>query len=148
MIFIYLTHLIKKKEKPLIIYAFSLIFAGAVGNIIDSLLYGILFSKSTFFQVATFMPVDGGYAPMLFGKVVDMFYFPLIDMDLPAWIPMFGGRHFSFFDAIFNFSDAAITVGVVLLIIGIFIKEKEEKKNQKDISIQAKDAVNAQNAID
>ena len=148
LIFIYLTHKKKKKEKPLIIYAFSLIFAGAVGNIIDSLLYGILFSKSTFFQVATFMPADGGYAPMLFGKVVDMFYFPLIDMDLPAWIPMFGGRHFSFFDAIFNFSDAAITVGVVLLIIGIFIKEKEEKKNQKDISIQAKDAVNTQNAID
>ena len=127
LIFVYLTRLVKKNEKPLIVYSFALIFAGAAGNIIDSLFYGVLFSKSTFFQVATFLPDGGGYAPMLFGKVVDMFYFPLIDTDLPSWIPLFGGRHISFFDAIFNFSDAAITIGVILLIIGIVIKDKEAK---------------------
>ncbi|MBR1774944.1 MAG: lipoprotein signal peptidase [Bacteroidales bacterium] len=132
LIFIYITRLIKKNEKPLIIYSFALIFAGAAGNIIDSLFYGVFFSQSTFFQVATFLPSDGGYAPVLFGKVVDMFYFPLIDTDLPSWIPIFGGKHFSFFDAIFNFSDAAITIGVVMLIIGSVLKSKEDLKQQTE----------------
>ena len=132
LIFIYITRLIKKNEKPLIIYSFALIFAGAAGNIIDSLFYGVFFSQSTFFQVATFLPSDGGYAPVLFGKVVDMFYFPLIDTDLPSWIPIFGGKHLSFFDAIFNFSDAAITIGVVMLIIGSVLKSKEDLKQQTE----------------
>ncbi|MBR1626613.1 MAG: lipoprotein signal peptidase [Bacteroidales bacterium] len=145
LIFIYLTRLVKKNEKPLIIYSFALIFAGAAGNIIDSLFYGVLFSKSTFFQVATFLPEGGGYAPMLFGKVVDMFYFPLIDTDLPAWIPLFGGKHISFFDAIFNFSDAAITIGVVLLIIGIYIKDKTDKKDRNDKVICAEDLQSGEN---
>ena len=132
LIFIYITRLIKKNEKPLIIYSFALIFAGAAGNIIDSLFYGVFFSQSTFFQVATFLPSDGGYAPVLFGKVVDMFYFPLIDTNLPSWIPIFGGKHLSFFDAIFNFSDAAITIGVVMLIIGSVLKSKEDLKQQTE----------------
>lgn len=131
LIFFYLRYLVKKKEMPLLIYSFALIFAGAVGNIIDSLFYGVLFSQSTFFQVATFLPEGGGYAPVLFGKVVDMFYFPLIDTILPSWIPIVGGQHFSFFDAIFNFSDAAITVGVVMLVISIIIKEKQQKQANK-----------------
>jgi len=131
LIFFYLRYLVNKKETPLLIYSFALIFAGAVGNIIDSLFYGVLFSQSTFFQVATFLPAGGGYAPVLFGKVVDMFYFPLIDTTLPSWIPIFGDKHFSFFDAIFNFSDAAITIGVILLIITIIIKEKQQKKAKK-----------------
>lgn len=131
LIFFYLRYLVKKKETPLLIYSFALIFAGAVGNIIDSLFYGVLFSQSTFFQVATFLPAGGGYAPVLFGKVVDMFYFPLIDTTLPSWMPIFGDKHFSFFDAIFNFSDAAITIGVILLIITIIIKEKQQKKSKK-----------------
>ena len=130
LIYIYIVKLVKRKDMPLLIYALSLIFAGAVGNIIDSLFYGVVFSKSTFFQVATFFPSDGGYAPVLFGKVVDMFYFPLIDTYFPGWIPVIGGRHFSFFDAIFNFSDAAITVGVVMLVIAIIMKDKNREQSQ------------------
>ncbi|MGP1514527.1 MAG: lipoprotein signal peptidase [Bacteroidales bacterium] len=127
LIFIYIKRLVKKKEKSVIIYSFSLILAGAIGNVVDSLLYGVLFSQSTFFQVATFMPIDGGYAPMLFGKVVDMFYFPLIDTTLPSWLPILGDKHLSFFDAIFNFSDVSITIGVIMLFIAIIINGREEK---------------------
>ncbi len=127
LIFIYLRKLVKKRERAIVIYSFSLIFAGAVGNIIDSMFYGVLFSKSTFFQVATFLPEGGGYAPFMFGKVVDMFYFPIIDTYLPKWIPIVGGSHFSFFDAIFNFSDAAITVGVVMLLAAILFTNKTNK---------------------
>ena len=122
-IFIYMTKLVKRKEKPLVIYSLSLIFAGAVGNIIDCLFYGLIFSQSTFFQVATFFPEGGGYAPMLFGKVVDMFYFPLIDTFWPDWVPFLCGKHFTFFNAIFNLSDAAITVGVGMLIVHMFKQE-------------------------
>lgn len=131
LIFIYLKKLVNKKEKPLMIYSFALIFAGAVGNIIDSLLYGVLFSDSTFFQLATFLPKGGGYAPVLFGKVVDMFYFPIENTTLPSWIPFVGGNHFEFFNAIFNLSDAAITIGVCLLIVSAFVKVKPQKENKE-----------------
>lgn len=133
----YLIKMVKKgTERPIMIYSFALIFAGAVGNIIDSLFYGLVFSQSTFFHVATFMPADGGYAPMLLGKVVDMFYFPLIDTDLPAWLPFVGGKHFSFFDAIFNFADAAITCGVVLLFFALYLKNKDEEKKKQSLAAQ------------
>ena len=95
----------------------SLILAGALGNIIDSLLYGVLFSESTYSQIATFLPADGGYAPLFYGKVVDMFYFPLIETDWPQWMPLVGGQHFVFFSPIFNFADAAISCGVVALFL-------------------------------
>lgn len=95
----------------------SLILAGALGNIIDSVLYGVLFSESTYSQIATFLPVDGGYAPLFYGKVVDMFYFPLIETDWPQWMPWVGGEHFVFFSPIFNFADAAISCGVVALFL-------------------------------
>jgi signal peptidase II len=131
LIFIYLKKLVNKKEKPLMIYSFALIFAGAIGNIIDSLLYGVLFSDSTFFQLATFLPKGGGYAPVLFGKVVDMFYFPIVNTTLPSWIPFVGGNHFEFFNAIFNLSDAAITIGVCLLIVSAFVKVKPQKENKE-----------------
>ncbi|MCD8193655.1 MAG: lipoprotein signal peptidase [Tannerellaceae bacterium] len=94
----------------------ALIFAGAVGNIIDSIFYGVLFDHS-FGQVATFMPEGGGYATWLHGKVVDMFYFPLIQTDLPGWVPIWGGEEFIFFRPIFNLADSAICVGVFLLLI-------------------------------
>lgn len=133
----YLIKMVKKgTERPIMIYSFALIFAGAVGNIIDSLFYGLVFSQSTFFHVATFMPADGGYAPMLLGKVVDMFYFPLIDTDLPTWLPFVGGKHFSFFDAIFNFADAAITCGVVLLFFALYLKNKDEEKKKQSLAAQ------------
>lgn len=127
LIFLYLRKLVVKKENKLVIYAFTLIFAGAVGNIIDSLFYGLIFSESTFFTTAEFLSEAGGYAPLCFGKVVDMFYFPLIDTTLPQWIPFVGGDHFEFFNAIFNVADIAITVGVGLLIISAF-KVNNKKK--------------------
>ncbi len=95
----------------------SLIVAGAAGNIIDSLFYGWLFSESTRDSVATFLPVDGGYAAPLFGKVVDMFYFPLVSWDWPSWMPFIGGNHFIFFSPIFNFADAAISCGIIALLL-------------------------------
>ncbi len=92
------------------------IFAGAVGNIIDSVFYGKIFSHS-YGRVATFMPSDGGYADLLHGKVVDMLYFPLINTTWPEWIPWVGGNELVFFRPIFNFADACISVGVIVLII-------------------------------
>ncbi|MBQ7984557.1 MAG: lipoprotein signal peptidase [Bacteroidales bacterium] len=123
-IYIFMRKLVARNENKVIIYSFALILAGAAGNIIDSVFYGVLFSSSTFFQVAAFLPEGGGYAPLFFGKVVDMFYFPLIDTTLPQWLPVVGGRHFSFFDAGFNFSDAAITIGVAMLLIFILVNGK------------------------
>ena len=95
----------------------SLIFAGALGNIIDSLFYGMMFSESTYYTVATFMPEGGGYAPFLYGKVVDMLYFPLFGFYWPQWIPFVGGEYFEFFHPIFNIADSAISVGVIILIL-------------------------------
>ena len=94
----------------------SLVLAGALGNIFDSVFYGVVFDHS-FGQVATFMPEGGGYGEWLHGKVVDMFYFPLIDTILPDWVPVWGGEHFVFFRPIFNLADSAICVGVFLLLI-------------------------------
>ena len=127
LIFLYLRKLIIKKENKLIIYAFTLIFAGAVGNIIDSLFYGLIFSESTFFTTAKLFPEAGGYAPLCLGKVVDMFYFPLIDTTLPQWIPFIGGNHFEFFNAIFNVADISITVGVGLLVVSVFVFNNKNK---------------------
>ena len=123
----YLLKLIKKGENKLAVYSFTLIFAGAVGNIIDSMFYGLLFSESTFFSVSQFLPEGGGYAPMFLGKVVDMFYFPIIDTTLPQWIPFFGGNDFRFFNAIFNISDVSITIGVVILLISLIFAKKEDE---------------------
>lgn len=95
----------------------SLIFAGAVGNIIDSLFYGIIFNESQFYQVAKFLPADGGYASFLHGKVVDMLYFPLIHTHYPSWFPIWGGQDFIFFRPVFNIADASITVGVLIILL-------------------------------
>lgn len=109
---------IKEQAPKLLIIAISLIFAGAVGNIIDSLLYGSIFSASTTSQVATFMPEAGGYAAPLFGKVVDMLYFPFIrNAQFPEWFPIWGGESFTFFNAIFNIADMAISTGVGILLV-------------------------------
>lgn len=94
----------------------ALITAGGVGNIIDSLFYGLIFSSSQG-AIAEIFPKDGGYAPLFYGHVVDMFSCPLIDCTLPSWIPFLGGKEFTFFDPIFNFADACISVGVVALIL-------------------------------
>lgn len=118
---------VRDHAPKLLIIAISLIFAGAVGNIIDSLIYGSIFSASTPSQIAEFMPEGGGYAKPLFGKVVDMLYFPFIkDAVWPDWIPFIGGKTFTFFNAIFNIADMAISTGVGILIVfnkSVFPKE-------------------------
>jgi signal peptidase II len=120
----YLFSVIKRGASNIVIIALSLVFAGALGNIIDSTFYGILFSES-YGHVATFLPSEGGYAKLLHGRVVDMLYFPLFEGYFPEWFPIVGGNHFSFFSAIFNIADSAITVGMALIIFfqKHFIKE-------------------------
>ncbi|PKP39787.1 MAG: lipoprotein signal peptidase [Bacteroidetes bacterium HGW-Bacteroidetes-13] len=112
----WLLDLIKKQAPKIAVVAVSLIFAGAFGNIIDSVFYGLIFSDS-YHQVATFLPAEGGYETLFHGKVVDMLYFPLFEGYLPEWIPFFGGKYFSFFDPVFNLADTAISVGVGLLLV-------------------------------
>ncbi|MFM2226505.1 MAG: hypothetical protein RJA07_2707 [Bacteroidota bacterium] len=112
------------------IICMSAIFAGAVGNILDSIYFGLIFSESTPFQIATLFPKGGGYAPFLQGKVVDMLYFPLWEGYLPNWIPFWGGKYFAFFDAIFNVADSAITCGVIAILLfqTKFFSQKQEEK--------------------
>jgi len=95
-----------------------MILAGALWNIIDSAFYGMLFSYSPFHGgVAEFLPPDGGYAPFLMGRVVDMFYFPLIQSTFPSWVPIWGGQEFEFFRPVFNLADSSIFVGISLFLI-------------------------------
>ena len=117
IIVFYIKNLIKEGSKTIMILLVSLILAGALGNIIDSLFYGKVFSKSTYHTVASLFPADGGYAPLFRGKVVDMLYFPLIDTFWPDWVPQFGGSRFQFFRPVFNIADAAISVGVFTIIL-------------------------------
>ena len=112
-----LFRMVRRGTTGLMVVSVSLILAGALGNIIDSTFYGVLFSASTPFQKAVFLPPDGGYASLLHGAVVDMFYFPLFDGRLPEWLPIWGGEHFVFFRPVFNIADAAITVGIALFIL-------------------------------
>lgn len=113
----YLYKLIKSSAPTGVLIGIALILVGAMGNIFDSLFYGLIFSQSTFAEVAQIFPSGGGYAQFLYGKVVDMFYFPLIDTTLPDWVPFSGGERFIFFRPIFNFADSCITVGVIYLIL-------------------------------
>lgn len=113
----YLTTLVRKNFSMGYIICVSLIFAGAIGNIIDSIFYGVIFSASTPYEVAALFPPDGGYGTWLHGKVVDMFYFPLFSFEWPAWIPVIGGTEFEFFRYIFNLADSWISVGFVILLL-------------------------------
>ncbi len=117
---------IRKNASKILIIAVAMIFAGAFGNIIDSVFYGLIFDGSAG-QVATFMPPGGGYGTILHGKVVDMLYFPIWKGYLPEWMPIWGGKYFTFFNAVFNIADASISVGVGLLLI--FNKRAFAKKS-------------------
>jgi signal peptidase II len=112
----YLFKLIKEKEDKLYIISIALIFSGAVGNILDSVFYGVMFSDS-YYGVAEFLPKEGGYSGFLHGKVVDMFYFPIIEGHFPSWFPIWGTEEFIFFRPVFNLADASITTGVALIIL-------------------------------
>lgn len=107
---------IKTKASKVLTYSIALIFAGALGNIIDSVFYGVLFSDS-YGHVATFLSPEGGYAGVFHGKVVDMLYFPIYSGVLADWIPIWGGKAFTFFQPVFNIADVAISTGVGILII-------------------------------
>lgn len=120
---------VKKGASKILITGIALIFAGAFGNIIDSVFYGVIFDGSEK-QLATFMPEDGGYAPFFYGKVVDMLYFPMWEGYLPEWLPIWGGKFFRFFNAVFNVADMAISTGVGLLLVfnkRAFAKPKTEE---------------------
>jgi len=136
IIFFYLRDIIRKKEHPGLIISISLILAGAIGNIIDSAVYGLIFSNSSYHTVATFLPEEGGYGTFLHGKVVDMLYFPIIEGHYPEWFPFWGGEDFIFFRPVFNIADSSITTGVMILIVfqRLFFpaKKEEESAIQKD----------------
>lgn len=113
----YISQQVKKKVRWGYIVCLSMIMAGAAGNIFDSMFYGLVFNASSEFYNSYLVPFGTGYAPFLMGKVVDMFYFPLIVTTWPDWLPMVGGNQFVFFSPVFNFADSAISVGVILLIL-------------------------------
>lgn len=130
----YLVHLSRHKTSFGLITSLSLIFAGAVGNIIDSAFYGLLFDHS-YGQVASFLPEGGGYAGFLHGKVVDMFYFPIFNGHYPGWIPFVGGNEFIFFRPVFNIADSSITVGIFSILLfyrdvfdDLSLKKKKEEE--------------------
>jgi signal peptidase II len=132
----YLYTLLKRKSNPKLLTSMSLIFAGAMGNIFDSIFYGKIFSSSEY-QVASLFPAEGGYANFLHGKVVDMFYFPIIEGHFPSWFPIWGNEDFVFFRPVFNIADSSISIGVFLILIfqsTIFHQEKKEEINADNSS--------------
>ncbi|MGL6022375.1 MAG: lipoprotein signal peptidase [Chitinophagaceae bacterium] len=129
--FYYLYKISQKKIKKYNIWfilCVMLILAGAMGNLIDSLLYGLIFNESSPYalNIAKLFPESGGYSHFMFGNVVDMFYFPMVQTHWPAWVPWVGGSYFEFFSPVFNFADSCVTVGAVILLFG----QKKFFKNQ------------------
>lgn len=146
----YITRLVKKDLPMGFIACVSLIFAGAIGNIIDSAFYGLIFNDS-YGQVATLFPEGGGYATFLHGRVVDMFYFPLISGVYPEWIPFAGGSDFQFFRPVFNVADSSISIGIFSI---IFFYRKQfnnldvkEKTQEEEIAVEKEESV-AENTED
>jgi signal peptidase II len=136
---LYIRYLIKKKEHPGFIFSVSLILAGALGNILDSAFYGLIFDRGTTLNTdfQEYIPYDGiaafssqGYTKSMFGCVVDMFYFPMISGTFPDWFPIWGGEDFQFFRPIFNFADASISGGVLIIILF------QKRFAKKEISIE------------
>ena len=126
----YIKKIVNEGEHKGFIMCVSLILAGALGNILDSAFYGLVFGPSDEYSVAQFMPATGGYAGFLQGHVVDMFYFPIYQGQFPQWVPIWGGEPFEFFNAIFNVADMAISfgVGIILVFQKWLFKPKEQPK--------------------
>ncbi|MFN4315722.1 MAG: lipoprotein signal peptidase [Chitinophagaceae bacterium] len=140
----YLGRIVKQQYSKGFIVCAALIYAGALGNLIDSMFYGMIFSKSDWGVVASAFPAEGGYAGFLHGKVVDMLYFPIIKTNLPEWMPMVGGSEFEFFSPIFNIADASISVGVITLFIfqkRFFRKEGPKSAAAGETNAQVSDKV-------
>ncbi|HEX6916072.1 MAG TPA: lipoprotein signal peptidase [Chitinophagaceae bacterium] len=113
----YIRTIIRNKEHKGFIICAALIFAGALGNLIDSMFYGLIFEESSQTHVSRFMPPGGGYASFLHGRVVDMLHFPMFEGVFPSWVPFWGGESFVFFNPVFNIADASISIGVIALLI-------------------------------
>lgn len=114
----FLNTIIKQGESKRLVFFFSLVIAGAIGNSIDGLFYGLIFSESYYNgPLGVLFPPDGGYGSFLTGKVVDMLYFPMIDTVWPSWVPIIGGEPLEFFRPVFNIADAAISVGVASILL-------------------------------
>lgn len=139
----YLGKIVKKHYSRGFIFCASLIYAGALGNLLDSMFYGLIFEESSYSHVAAIFPAHG-YAGFLHGRVVDMLYFPLIRSHFPSWFPLVGGESFEFFSPIFNIADASISVGVITLLVfqkRFFKKNKEEKHPVAETSAEISDKV-------
>lgn len=119
VVFIYFLYKIRNNPayRKGFIVCLSLITAGAIGNVIDCMFYGLIFNESTPYSIATLFPEGGGYATFLHGKVVDMFYFPIASWTWPEWMPFYGGEHAEFFRPVFNLADSAISVGIIVLLV-------------------------------
>lgn len=135
----FIIKLIKEKKKKWVIFWVSLILAGALGNIIDSVFYGKWFTESTFHTAAIFNPKEG-YAPLFMGKVVDMLYFPLINTYWPEFIPIIGGSPFQFFRPVFNIADAAISTGIISILLfnrkELFVEKELENDHIEETQIE------------
>ena len=125
---------VKRHAKTGYIVCLSLVLAGAAGNLIDCMFYGLMFNESSPYYLSYIVPFGTGYAPFLMGKVVDMFYFPLIETEWPTWVPLVGGEHFVFFSPVFNFADACISVSVVWLLL--FYRQEISKMSFSKVSGQ------------
>ena len=125
----YIWQQVKRNARTGYLVCLSMVLAGAAGNLIDCMFYGMMFNESSPYYLSYLVDFGTGYAPFLMGKVVDMFYFPLIETEWPTWMPFVGGEHFVFFSPVFNFADASISVSVVLLLL--FYREEISKISLK-----------------
>ena len=128
---------VKRKAKTGYLVCLSLVLAGAAGNLIDCMFYGLVFNESSPYYLSYFVPFGTGYAPFLMGKVVDMFYFPLIETEWPMWMPFVGGDHFVFFSPVFNFADSCISVSVVWILL--FYRQEISKMSFSRVIDKPKD---------
>ena len=134
----YIRNLVRQNARTGYIVCLAMVLAGAAGNLIDCMFYGLIFNESSPYYLSYFVPFGTGYAPFLMGKVVDMFYFPLIETEWPTWMPVVGGDHFVFFSPVFNFADACISVSVVWMLL--FYREEISKitvKKEEEKSVEA-----------